>query len=112
VKFHVGGETWNKWNKMFSPELVRKQNVIAKEASGYTDHKGQPRSIGYWDQYAGHGANEGEIFGTTLCTLQLEVYYRYLPTFKGDDIDAEPVGGVNAPQEEEANNDVKIDISI
>ncbi len=108
VKFHVGGETWNKWNKMFSPELVRKQVVISKEQSGYTDHKGQPRSIGYWDQYAGHGANEGEIFGTTLCTLQLEVYYRYLPTFKIDDADAAP--DVNAP--EENNNDVKIDISI
>jgi len=109
VKFHVGGETWNKWNKMFSPELVRKQTVIAKEASGYTDHKGQPRSIGFWGQYGGHGSNEGEIFSTCLATLQLEVYYRYLPTFKIDGADVQV--DVNAPQED-ANNDVKIDISI
>lgn len=110
VKFHVGGETWNKWNAMFSPELVRKQTVISKEQSGYTDHKGTPRSIGYWDQYKGHGSNEGDIFGTTLCTLQLEVYYRYLPTFKidMDAVAADP----NLPDPKADNNDVKIDISI
>jgi hypothetical protein len=109
VKFHAGGETWNKWNKLFSPELVNKQTVIAKEQSGYTDHKGEPRSIGYWGQYGGHGSNEGDIFSTCLATLQLEVYYRYLPTFKLDGAEA-PVD-VNAPQKD-ANNDVKIDISI
>lgn len=109
VKFHVGGETWNTWNQKFSPELVRKQIVIAKEASGYVDHKGTPRSIGYWDQYKGHGANEGEIFGTALCTLQLEVYYRYLPTFKT--VDAAAVDA-NVPDPKADSNDVKIDISI
>ena len=110
VKFHVGAETWNKWNAMFSPELVRKQTVISKEQSDYTDHKGLPHSIGYWDQYKGHGANEGEIFGTTLCTLQLEVYYRYLPTFKT--IDADIVEDPNIPDPKADNNDVKISINI
>jgi len=108
VKFHVGGETWNKWNVLFSPELVKKQHVIQKEQSGYRDHTGQPRSIGFWDQYKGHGANEGPVFATCLATLQLEVYYRYLPTFKIED--AAPVAagpGVGAN-----NNDVKINISI
>lgn len=82
AKFHAGGATWNKWNKQFSPELVRGQIVIIKDKSGYCDHKGQPRDIGYWDQYQGHGNNENPVFSTLLGLLQLEVYYRYLPTFK------------------------------
>ena len=109
AKFQAGGDRWNKWNKMFSPELVRKQVVQSKEQSGYVDHKGNPRSIGHWPQYSGHGACP--VFSTCLATLQLEVYYRYLPTFKAVD-----GGGAAAdeppPPAEQDNNDVKIDISI
>lgn len=112
VKFHVGGDTWNKWNKLFSPELVRKQTVISAEQSGYVDNKGTPRAIGYWDQYGGHGADENPVFATCLGTLQLEVYYRYLPTFKAEAGAADAGGGDAAPAPEANNNDVKIDISI
>ena len=110
VKFHVGGDVWNKWNAKFSPELVRKQTVISKEQSGYVDHKGTPRSIGFWDQYGGHGNNENPVFATCLATLQLEVYYRYLPTFKNEGGAA--VAADEAPAPEKDSNDVKIDISI
>ena len=81
VHFYSGGDEWNEWNRIFAPELVRKQAVISEEESGYTDHKDMPRAIGYWPQYQGHGSTEGPIFGTCLATLQLEVYYRYLPNF-------------------------------
>lgn len=105
AKFYAGGDIWNRWNKIFSPELVKSQKVIPKEQSGYTDHKGRPWSIGYWDQYTGQGANN-EIFGTTMCCLQLEVYYRYLPSFKVSikDLEAAPV--------QKEKKDVEIDIQF
>jgi hypothetical protein len=34
--------------------------------------------LGHWEG-GDHGA---KVYTTTLCTLMLEVYYRYLPTFK------------------------------
>jgi hypothetical protein len=66
--FHRGGRTWKKWNSVFEKVLVKNQH---KE--------------GYWESEKGHGGGRsltGKIFTTTLCCLQLEVYYRYLPTFK------------------------------
>ncbi len=79
--FHAGGETWNKWNRQFSNNLVSEQNIIPEERSEYVDHKGRARAIGFWDQYDGHGKEQGPAFATVLCALQLEVYYRYLPSF-------------------------------
>lgn len=109
VKFYAGGETWNEWNKIFSPELVKKQNIIKKDDSGYVDHKGEPRDIGFWDQYKGHGHENNPVFSTVLCTLQLEVYYRYLPTFKAA---AEGGAADLPPPPGKGKNDVKIDIAI
>jgi hypothetical protein len=80
--FQEGGKSWDDWNKEFSHELVKVQKVTGKDASGYVDHKGQPQEIGVWDDGPmGHdGGNK--VMGTILCTLMLEVYYRYLPTFQ------------------------------
>jgi len=80
AKFHAGGEVWNAWNKQFSPELVKNQ-VILKGAGD------DGKDIGYWeDPKAGgkpsKGCSTGLTFNTTLCCLMLEVYYRYLPTYK------------------------------
>jgi hypothetical protein len=68
--FHNQGPDWDRWNKAFQKVLV----------------DGQHRE-GYWTtQEASHGLGgpslQGKILSTTLCLLQLEVYYRYLPTFK------------------------------
>jgi len=86
AKFQAGGATWDSWDKQFSPVLVNNQVVISKEASGYLDHTGAPHSIGHWSEgvpgTSGHGGTQNGIFPTVLCTLMLEVYYRYLPTFK------------------------------
>jgi hypothetical protein len=94
AKFHAGGKTWNKWNPLFSRELVRKQHVINKDQSGYVDHKGIPREIGFWDQYKGHGS-DNPVFATLMCVLQLEVYYKCLPTFNMpvDNVVHPPVDG-------------------
>jgi len=80
--FQEGGAVWDAWNKEFSHELVKVQKVTGKDASGYVDHKGQPQETGVWeDGPTGHdGGNK--VMGTILCTLMLEVYYRYLPTFQ------------------------------
>ena len=87
AKFHTGGDRWKRWNAMFQKELIAKQNVI-KEA--IADPTGKMRDIGYWqspsesESFRGGGGDAlwKDIMDTCLCTLQLEVYYRYLPSFQ------------------------------
>lgn len=80
AKFHAGGETWAGWNKKFSLALVKNQKII-KEA--IANPKGKMVDVGYWEPPNGvKGHTDGVVQDTTLCALQLEVYYRYLPTFK------------------------------
>jgi hypothetical protein len=110
AKFHAGGDTWNKWNKIFSPELVKKQHKISKEQSGYVDHKGRPQEIGFWDQYKGAGSNEGPVFATLLACLQLEVYYRYLPTFKT--VKEEPVDATPQQNTKKKTDETGIDVNL
>jgi len=81
--FQEGGGMWETWNKKFSYGLIKVQEVIGKDASGYVDHKGQPQEIGSWTSPAKSEHNGGNpVMDTILCTLMLEVYYRYLPTFQ------------------------------
>ena len=124
AKFQVGGATFGAWNKMFLPELQKRQQIIKGEggASGYQDLTGKYRDIGWWDSpsrgesyrsnkgglpctwYQGGQATQGStsldcrIMDTTLCALQLMVYYRFLPTSQqvdtsvaGADVLAKPV---------------------
>ena len=108
AKFNAGGETWNKWNKIFSPELMKKQKVLKKEESKYIDHKGRPQETGYWDQYNGNKDSGGgqPIFGTLLFVLQLEVYYRFLPTYKAVGLEAkEDPKPATQPAEKKKNED-------
>lgn len=87
AKFHHGGDTWNAWNKMFSPVLVKNQTVIA---NAIEDVNGKLVDIGFWDmtqELSGH--TDGVVMNTCLAALQLQVYYRYLPTFKTPEVLAE-----------------------
>ncbi len=99
AKFHAGGDRWNQWNKIFAPTLVKNQTVIR---GGGVDGK----DIGYWEmpaQLSGH--TDGVVMNTCLCTLQLEVYYRYLPTFK-------PVDDVKVAEKNVvAADNLKIEVS-
>ncbi|MDD5522583.1 MAG: terpene cyclase/mutase family protein [Kiritimatiellae bacterium] len=80
TKFHCGGDIWNKWNKQFSIQLVKNQQIEKEAIDG---PKGKKYDIGYWEPPSGiKGFTDGPVMDTCLCTLQLEVYYRYLPTFK------------------------------
>ena len=103
AKFQEGGATFGAWDKMFRPELQKRQQIIKGEsgASDYQDLTGKYRDIGWWD-----GPSQGETFlsnrgdlpctwyhrgvetqgltsldcrimDTCLCSLQLMVYYRF-----------------------------------
>ena len=63
--FEGGGTPWKKWNDMFQDEIIKNQNVQRQLARPQGGHAPKPtRAI---------------IYTTCLCTLMLEVYYRYLP---------------------------------
>jgi hypothetical protein len=66
VKFQEGGGTWDAWNKQFQREITLNQ-----------------KEDGHWDNgdYEGH-AGGACVYTTCMCALTLQVYYRYLPTYK------------------------------
>jgi len=81
--FQEGGAVWDSWNKQYSFALVKEQTITKKDASGYVDHKGEPQDIGWWEGCPlHHSSGNSPVMDTVLCTLMLEVYYRYLPTFQ------------------------------
>jgi hypothetical protein len=86
AKFHTGGDVWNQWNNQFSVQVTKNQ-VVLKGAG--IDGK----DIGYWEGL--DNCSKAYVYNTTLCALMLEVYYRYLPTFKPpeDEKPAEDTGG-------------------
>lgn len=77
AKFQGGGSAWKKWNDQFTRTLLMNQ---APE--------------GYWEggdfgsTYGGSLGLPDKVYTTCFCCLMLEVYYRYLPTYK--QVEAEP----------------------
>jgi len=69
--FHAGQSAWRKWNKQFSKELIANQKT-----DGHWDSPGKPtpkrKTRSEYDPY----------YSTCLCCLSLQVYYRYLPSYK------------------------------
>ena len=67
--FHEGKGSWKDWNSMFAPEMIKFQH-----------------REGYWEcpnQVPGKFVcNYDKWYSTTLAALSLQVYYRYLPTYK------------------------------
>lgn len=70
AKFQKGGNDWNDWNAKFSNLLIKNQIIEGK--------------LGHWEG----GDYGGKVYTTAMCCLMLEVYYRYLPTYKH--VDAAP----------------------
>ena len=85
AKFQKGESDWKEWNPKFTTALVRNQIIEGK--------------LGHWDN-GDHGA---KVYTTALCTLMLEVYYRYLPTFKHVE--------VAAPAAAAKSDDVVVDVT-
>jgi len=71
AKFQKGDKVWETWNRIFTRELIANQ-----------------QSDGHWEG----GDHGGSVYTTCLCTLMLEVYYRYLPSYHKQEDNA------NAPE--------------
>jgi hypothetical protein len=64
--FNYGGAYWTAWNRKMEPMLINSQLADGswpKEGGGKTSSQ---------------GGKDAEVYRTTLCTLMLEVYYRYV----------------------------------
>ncbi|MFH0909101.1 MAG: prenyltransferase/squalene oxidase repeat-containing protein [bacterium] len=70
AKFHSGGPAWTAWNAKFAKEYTRNQN----EDGSWTSPSGQLQE--------GKETNNGPVYSTALAALTLQVYYRFLPTYK------------------------------
>jgi hypothetical protein len=72
--FQRQGEDWNLWNVAMQRELLARQR-----------HDGT--LVGSWDPDNLWGNYGGRVYSTAMAALCLEVYYRYLPLYGGDDPD-------------------------
>jgi hypothetical protein len=73
--FHAGRTTWSHWNKTMKKQLVSNQKPGPKTPDG--------KATGYWEAPGRWKKPEYDNwYTTTLCALSLQVYYRYLPTYK------------------------------
>jgi hypothetical protein len=62
--FQQQGEAWESWNSALAPELVAHQRTDG----AFT---------GSWDPQDRWSRLGGRVYQTAICTLCLEVYYRY-----------------------------------
>ena len=66
--FQHQGEEWALWNQAVIEQLLTHQRRSGKAA-------------GSWDSTDRWSKLGGRVYQTALCTLMLEVYYRYLPVY-------------------------------
>ncbi|HUU85384.1 MAG TPA: carboxypeptidase regulatory-like domain-containing protein [Phycisphaerae bacterium] len=66
--FQHRGEEWRNWNEALTEELLAHQE---KEGA----------AAGSWDPVGEWAPIGGRVYQTAICTLMLEVYYRYLPLY-------------------------------
>jgi hypothetical protein len=64
------GIHWERWNAALQETLVSRQNKEGPAA-------------GSWDVDELWGSHGGRVYTTALAALSLEVYYRFLPLYKG-----------------------------
>ncbi|MDP6546623.1 MAG: hypothetical protein QGH60_21810 [Phycisphaerae bacterium] len=83
----IGGDAWQKWNPQMRERLVALQTRGGSNDGAWTTKT----------MYAGHGA--GTVYTTTMATLTLEVYYRYLPMLGGlNNKSSDPGGKPDGPK--------------
>lgn len=70
-----GGEDWKFYNSMFRDQLLENQN----EDGSWKSPGGGKKINAVGAMYVGDSA-EAVVYRTSLCTLMLEVYYRFLST--------------------------------
>lgn len=80
AKFHAGGNDWDLWNAKFAREIIRNQN---EDGSWTSAGQNLPEND------HGREVNYGQVYATTLAALTLQVYYRFLPTYKPVEVEEE-----------------------
>ena len=60
-----GGKHWKAWKKAIERALLKNQ------------HQGKDNFTGSWDPVGPWGKEGGRVYSTAICTLILEVYFRY-----------------------------------
>lgn len=68
VMHHWDGPLWERWNQQMRDDLIATQVTTGHEA-------------GSWYFAGGHAVTGGRLYNTAMCTMTLEVYYRYLPLY-------------------------------
>ena len=91
AKFHSGGQDWTQWNNKFAPELTKNQ-----AEDGHWDSAGVNLKQGAHGTETSHGP----VYATTLAALTLQVYYRFLPTYKA----------IEVKEEEKTKDEVSVEI--
>ncbi len=74
ARFHQGGRSWATWNKKCAPILCDMQNDDGSWCPAPASSEGM----------------YGPVYFTTLAALQLQVYYRFLPSYKPIEIEDDP----------------------
>lgn len=67
--YQHGGEAWAAWNSALVPRLLDRQRSGSGPVSGSWDPEDEWADIG------------GRVYQTAMCTMMLEIYYRYLPVY-------------------------------
>ena len=71
------GEMWETWNNKLRDQLVASQDK-------------QGHAKGSWLSQGGHGIKKGgRLMCTSLGTMTLEVYYRHMPLYRSETVEAE-----------------------
>jgi len=69
----AANRTWQRWNKMMTTTLLREQHEDGSWGFPAKSIEGKQHV---------QGTKNKPVYSTTLCCLMLEVYYRYLPTYR------------------------------
>ena len=69
----TGGDAWKTWNRLFQDEMIKAQ---AEDGSF------PPMAHDAHGGFQTADTVQAKVYRTVLCTLMLEVYYRYAPTAK------------------------------
>jgi hypothetical protein len=80
VMHHIGGESWDFWNKGPDGKSGIRDTLIAAQDQGTSGRKG---NAGSWAPTPDFGTQRGgRLMATSLSLLTLEVYYRHLPLYR------------------------------
>lgn len=76
VMHHIGGEAWKQWNNVMRDQLIATQVKDGPEG-------------GSWTPGGPHSQPGGRLYETCLNVMTLEVYYRHLPLYQRNAVQAD-----------------------